>query len=136
HTTDQILHLVTITHNVAASEPSFAAQAGEDLLGELAHAGLIYGTTDGKPVALENSWNNYIVAVASAPSMMRIETTMPARDCRRLALFFLKNGADIGLHIMEAHEDAGKVWRRFYDRTSALYAPNNQVVESACGEAP
>jgi hypothetical protein len=134
--TDQILRLVATTHDVALTDKNFASQPNEDLLGELVHGGLISGAIAGRPVTLHNPWNGTVTSMAMAPSVMRIETNMPARDCRRLALFFVKNGTDLGLNFMETHEDAGKTWHRFYDRASGLLAPSNQPVEAACGTAP
>jgi hypothetical protein len=64
---------------------------------------------------------------------MRVETDIPSRDCRRLALFFLKNGRDLGLNVMETGQETPKLWRQFFNQ-KGMSLSGNQSVEVACGD--
>jgi hypothetical protein len=132
--TDQILHLIATARDFASTNKNFAAQPGQDLLKELVRAGNGEGVIDGQPAMLKNSWNGYVTATASAPSTMRVETDIASRDCRRMALFFLKNGRDLGLNMMEANQDTPPLWRQFFNQ-KGMSSSGNQSVEVACGES-
>lgn len=134
--TGQILHLIAAAHEFAMTDKNFATQPNEDILSDLTRAGLISGVTDGTPMMLINPWKGIVTSTASAPSAMRIEAHVPARDCRRLALFFVKNGVDLGLSIVEAHAEGEKLWQRFYDREAGMRTPSNQRTEDACEQVP
>jgi hypothetical protein len=131
HATDQIVKLVVMTHDIASTDKNFALRPSEDVLGELAHAGLLNEVTDQSPASLLNPWKGQLTALITLPSAMRIESVLPARDCRRLAQFFIRNGADLGLSSMEARESTDKIWHQIYGRAQPA---SSQPVEMACGQ--
>ncbi len=132
--TDQILHTVSVLREVAATDKNFATHPGEDLLVGLGQAGLLAGVMGGTPATLENSWKGTVISNVVTASTARIEAVMPTRDCRRMSLFFVRNSADLGLNLMEARENSGGIWHRFYDRAVDASIPGNAPVEAACGQ--
>lgn len=134
--TDQILQLVTAAHSLAARDKNFAMQPNEDILDDLIRTGLITGNADTKPVTFLNPWQGTIRSLSSQPSLIRIESNLPAHDCRRLAMFLIKNGKDLGLVGVEARSDGDQTWKNFYDVADSSSALNNQTIEDACQQAP
>lgn len=129
--TEQVLGVATMAHNLAITDRNFAAQAGEDLVRALARVGYVRGVTDGQPSTLTNPWLKPIRLTAMLPSIMRLETDLPTRDCRRLAMFFIKNSGAARVRVLEAR--AGNLWKRFYD--SLKPPPDEKAVDAACGRA-
>jgi hypothetical protein len=129
-TTGQILSLIAIARDDAAKEPAFG-RAGEDLMESLLRRGQIPGVRAEAVSAPGNAWGGAIRAEIVSPTVMRFETDLPTRDCRRLALFFGKDAADLALLSMEARDQNGP-WRQFYDQSS-----NQQLgpsaADAACG---
>lgn len=134
--TSQILILVKTAHDIAFSDKNFATQPNEDILDDLTRAEALSDTIEGKPVTLRNPWQGSMTSLVTTPSIMRIESIVPSRACRRMALFFARTADDLGLKIMEARDEAGKSWRRFYDRASTPSIPDSQPMEAACGDEP
>jgi len=133
--TQQILGVVSTAHDFAARQPDFATLPGVDLLGVLSRAGQITAVDDNGTTKLLNPWGGPVHGSVSAPSIFRIVTGVPARDCRRLALFFAGAAADLGLVGMETQANQGSSWTLFYKDTDAG-APRPDTVEAACGQQP
>lgn len=131
---DQIVDIVSSARNYAAREQNFASHEGEDIISDLTNAGLVSGNTVSTPASLTNAWNGRVTVVASSPSVIRIETAVPARDCRRLAMFFAKDIHTMEVQIMEARQDGQNLWRRFYDRDVNQGIPREEDVEAACAQ--
>jgi hypothetical protein len=135
HTTGTILNLVSIAREDAEKDPSFGLVVGSDLIGELQSRGQLPGQQGGtaQPAAMPyNAWNGPIRASFTSNTVMRFETDLPTHDCRRLALFFGKDAADLSLLSMEARELNGP-WRKFYDQATSVQAPNFSSADAACG---
>jgi hypothetical protein len=132
--TDQVLLIVGRARELASLNKNFAATPGEDLLTELARISGISGVTEGHPSTLMNAWDGTMTAKATAPLTMRLETDMPVRDCRRMAIFFIKNGEGLGLNMMETSQDASGLWRQFYNR-KGMSSSDSTSIEVACGDS-
>lgn len=130
---DQIVEIVSTSRNYAAREKAFASYEGEDILASLSNAGLVSVNSVSSPMTLVNSWNGKVTALAAHPSIIRIETIVPARNCRRLAIFFAKDVRALDVQLMEARQDGQFLWRRFYDRQTSR-APREEDVEAACSQ--
>ncbi len=134
--TDQIIALVAPARDLAAHDKNFAAQPGEDLLASLARARAVPNiVTTSQPAVMANAWQGSVHASVASSGVMRIESDVPAHDCRRLALFLAKNGGDSGLQLMEARQESAAQWQRLYDNTLPT-AVNESQVQAACGQAP
>src|SRR5262249_36190573 len=98
--TGQILNLVAPAPDFSAREAKSPRRPGEARIAAVPQAGRV-GTAagEGPPAYLNNSWNGAVRAVAAAPSEMRVETDVPPRACRRLALFFAGSAAGLGVQI-------------------------------------
>jgi hypothetical protein len=132
--TGQILQFVSMAHALAQRDKNFATQPNEDVFEELSHAGLLTGATDTKPLLLSNPWKGTIRSISAPPGAIRIETDVPDQACRRLGLFFVRNGGDLGLATLEAHRDERQPWQRFYDVADGIMVSNNRIVEDACNQ--
>ncbi|MDX2028394.1 MAG: hypothetical protein SFW62_07140 [Alphaproteobacteria bacterium] len=130
--TEQILGLTAIAHDFAKRDRNFATQPGEDLLKSLSNAGRVQGVIDGKPALLANPWRMPVKMSAMLASVMRLETTVPTRDCRRLAMFLVKNGVALDVRALEAHSN-NTTWQRFYDRTKDVV--DEKAIDAACGRS-
>jgi len=132
--TGQILGFIAAARDYAIREKGFALQPGEDALLVLTRADTITDVTIGESsVTMYNPWHGIVTATVSMPSIVRLETEVPVRDCRRLALFFIKEAGSLGFQAMEAREGATGAWRRFYDGVS-IHIPGSRSIEAACGE--
>lgn len=137
--TRQIHDLMKASHEFAGRESQFATQTGDNLIPALAHAGLIPGVAATEQLTkLFNPWGGEIILTTAAPSVIRLETDVPVRNCRRLALFFGQDPVAFHILAMDAREGGAGFWRRFYTTyTSAgLAAINELAVQAGCGELP
>jgi hypothetical protein len=130
HAADQVLILVSEVRSIAAGQKGFAQNAGEDIWDDLEHVGQIIA-----PEARKNPWGSDIHAVTVATEAMRIETDLPARDCRRLSLYFLnRQPVELGLLSIQAqsfdYDNSGN-WAQIYP--TPIARKNDSMVETACG---
>lgn len=135
--TRQIHDLTKGAREFAEREAHFATQTGDNLIPALAHAGLVPGTSTTEEVTkLTNPWGGEVLLVAAAPSVVRLETYVPVRNCRRLALFFGQDPAAFRILAMDAREGGAGFWRRFYvTHTSAgLASIDERQVQAGCGQ--
>ena len=130
---DQIIDIISTSRNFAAREQSFASQENDDVLAALDRGGLMTVSPEGTPRTVMNPWRGRVTVQTVSPSVMRIETTTPSRDCRRLVLFFLKDARSMGVQLMEARQDPQSLWRRFYSRQN-VRIPRSEDVEAACSQ--
>jgi len=123
----QILWIADSVRSLAAQQANFAPTLNEDLLNDLAGAGQIQANED-----RVNPWHGSISAVAVSRTVMRIETDLPTRDCRRLASYFVSHQpADMGLTSMQVQAfDAS--WMEVYPFSPAAYP---RIFNGACGNA-
>jgi hypothetical protein len=133
--TTQMMHLVTSAHTLAAQDKNFASQPNEDLLFDMMRIGMITEYVNSKPVTMVNPWNGAVRLLSPVPAMMRIETALPNHDCRRMALFFVKNSSDLGLKIVEVHGDNAQTWQRFYAPADGINNSNVRAIEDACNQS-
>jgi hypothetical protein len=125
--TNQILDLVSNVRVVASGQKGFAQAPGEDIWSDLEHAGQVLPTAT--PL---NPWKGELHAVTVANSAMRIETLLPAHDCRRLALYFLgRQPAELGLLSLQAQPETESGWSQIYPAAAGYKAET--LAESACG---
>jgi hypothetical protein len=123
----QILDLLSKVRTVANGQKGFATNAGEDIWDAMERAGQTFPTH-------YNPWQGEIRAVTVPNSGMRIETDLPTRDCRRLALYFLgRQPGEVGLLSIQAEPYPAESWGQIYPIAAAH--KNDSVVESACGRA-
>lgn len=113
-TAEQLLSLVALARDSASKDPNFGRQPGENLIASLIRRGQLAAPGDGAQQTLTNDWQGEVRAETSQPFLMRLETELPARDCRRLALFLSNDLKALALQKMEAREGNG-FWRLFYD---------------------
>ena len=136
---DQLLNIISVARDYATRESGFATRPDEDVVRTLARTGMVPGLAidedTNEITKLKNSWGGAITVVTPFYSVLRLETFIPTRDCRRLALFFVDDASGLGFEAMEARENGTGAWRRFYDRAQA-HALNARAVEAACGQAP
>ncbi len=131
--TDQILALIAIAHDYASKDQNFGATLNEDLLNRLVQTGKVPPPKDGPQGGFINAWQGAVTATAIPGFLMRLETHVPTRDCRRLALFFGKDAKDLALTQMEAREEGG-AWRQFYAAPDSIdISPT--IIDAACGQA-
>jgi len=124
----QILWIVESIRSLAGQQANFASTANEDLLKDLAGAGQIQ-SNEGRV----NPWQGILSAVAVTPSVMRIETDLPTRDCRRIASYFFSRQPDqIGIISMQVQAFDAR-WTEIYPVSPAAFP---RLVDGACGKAP
>ncbi|HEU0117111.1 MAG TPA: hypothetical protein VFR09_00635 [Alphaproteobacteria bacterium] len=134
--TQQIIGVLAAAHDYAGREKNYTMQSGEDLVASLARIGTLTDIAkDPPPAHFFNPWSGAVQAVAAGPTTMRLETEVPVRDCRRLALFFAKEARSLGLQIMEARSGEGGVWRRFLNEEQDTIV-DARPIEAACGDEP
>ncbi len=134
--TDQILGLIVVMRDHAVRDKNFATQPGEDALMVVGRAALVADVAlNGTTAILANPWQGDLRAVTFGPSVVRLETEVPVRDCRRLALFFVKEAETLGFQAMEAREGMVGAWRRFFDG-SQIPTLDSRPIEAACGRMP
>ncbi|MDP9127766.1 MAG: hypothetical protein M3N08_05860 [Pseudomonadota bacterium] len=134
--TGQVIELITTAREIAVNDKNFATQPGEDILARLIRAKRIAGDPDMSPAMIMNPWKGTVASISPSPSLMRIESEVPARICRRLALFVVKNGGDLGLAAVETRADDTKIWQRPYDRAAGTQViSSSDRIEAACGQA-
>ncbi len=134
-TTSQLLSIISMLRDDAAKEPAFGLQPGEDMVATLIRRGQIVGSGNDPQTWLLNSWRGAIRVTITQPTMARLETDLPAADCRRMALFFGRARRDAGLQRMEARGSSGN-WRALYDNTAADADPEVRAIDAACGQEP
>jgi hypothetical protein len=127
--TDQILDIMTSARTLAVRDPAFAQQTSEDAMLRLTGAGLLRPEPTGP--AFHNPWKFDIRAVTTGASQMRLETTVPVHECRRIAHFFLDNAKELGLKGGEAMTNPQSLPRRFYSDPPARM-PSAEEVAAAC----
>jgi len=128
---DQIINIVDISRNYAVQDRNFATQSNEDVLVSLSRAGMISLNASGTPLSVVNPWGRKVIVFSPRYSIVRIETSVPDHDCRRLAMFFAKDIKALGVQSMEARTNPKGLWRRFYDRRYTAI-PGESDVEAAC----
>jgi hypothetical protein len=128
--TQQIINLVSLAHDAAGRQADFAIQPGQDVLAALAHAEQIAAFNDNGTAKLLNPWQGALHGRVTAPSVLSIDMEVPARDCRRLALFFAGAAPDLNLVSMETAPDG--VWTGFYKGTDTVLGA--AAAEAACGQ--
>jgi hypothetical protein len=128
----QLLSLIAAAQD-DAKDSDFSKRAGEDLLAACARRGQPACIGDDKAATgrLLNAWNQPIRMTAVSPSVMRLETDVPAHICRRFALFFGKDASAMKLQSMEAREESSH-WRVFFDGASGQI-PDYATTSAACG---
>ena len=124
--TEQILSLIAIMRDDASIAPNFGATPNEDLIDDLMRLGQYTARPD-------NVWDAGLRATAPTTALMRIETDIPGRACRRLALYFAKEADNIALQKMESLEPNGS-WRAFFSNPSDR-SLNFAAADSACGKS-
>ncbi len=85
----QIENIIVISGQMASTDHSITNSNQEDLLAILSKLGQI--NADGQAnglQALTNPWGGTLTAITSQGGRIRIETTVPARACRRLLSMF------------------------------------------------
>ncbi len=124
--TGQILGFVGKVRSFANEQKTFSPAVGEDVWDAMVRVQQISSATP-----RTNPWDGTIRAAVTANAEMGVESDLPARDCRRMALYFLGlSPAELGLLSIAAHPDSSAAW-------SVIYPPqnNNQIVavNAACG---
>jgi hypothetical protein len=125
-TTEQILSLIAVAEDNAAKDSSFGQGAAEDIVDDLVHRGQLTP----QPV---NAWGGSLRAVVQQPPFLRIETDLSSRACRRVALFFGKDAADLKILRMEVRGESG-FWRAFYNAATSTQAVDYTQAGAACGD--
>jgi hypothetical protein len=134
--TNQLVGVISGARDYAAREKNFAMLPGEDLLNPLARTGLVPNIeVMGGNAQIINPWSGVIRATTVAPSTMRIETFVPVRDCRRMALMLVRDARELGLQLMEAREGSSIAWRRFFEGNNN-HNLDSRPIEAACGQWP
>jgi hypothetical protein len=133
---NQVLDLVSTVRTIAAGQKGFAQNPGEDIWADLEHVGQI-----ATGAAHLNPWHGDVRAVAVAGQAMRIESDMPTRDCRRLALYFLgRQPTELGLLSIEAESTKQSGWVHIFpsnmdprkaDTSTGLACGSEQVARLA-----
>jgi hypothetical protein len=125
---DQILNLMAANRYLASLQGGFAATAGDDAIGLLEKSAQLAPGKD-----RSNPWDGTIRAVTLGANQVRIETAMPPRSCRRMAIYLLQHNPDqLGVTVLEAREQGG-VWRRFYAAPGDAEA-SQKLVTMSCGQ--
>jgi hypothetical protein len=122
---NQILTLVGNARTMAANQKNFAQSPGDDIWADLHHMGQVSDDS-----ARMNPWKGMIDAHVVAPNVMRIESDLPAHDCRRMALYFMaKISSDLGLVSIEAEQYGNPHWTQIFP----LQPGQPHAIETACG---
>lgn len=123
---DQLLTIISMARDDAATDSDFGARAGEDLVDDLMRRAQLLNL----PV---NNWGGAVRAVMETPPLIRVETDVPVRACRRLALFFGKDASALKLVKIEAHEEKSN-WIIIYDDSNTNAATfDYRLINTACG---
>jgi len=125
HATDQLFQLINLIRSTAGGQKDFAQSVGEDILADLQHTGQILPSTT-------NPWGGETRATLLAANMMRIESSLPPHECRRMALHFMDyQPADIGLLGIQAQAVPDAPWVAIYPLPPHTRTGNQ--LEIACG---
>jgi hypothetical protein len=108
--TNQILGLVDTVRTIADQQKSMIFTPGDDIWEDLIRFGQIPST-----VRRTNSWTGFVNAFVTAALTMRIESQMPAHDCRRMATYFLSRQLpQLGILAIEGQNLGDKSWISIY----------------------
>jgi len=124
--TSQILRFVKVTRAFAKDQQTFYMFPGQDVWKIMVQSGQIVSSPEPK-----NPWEGSLKATAVSNTAVRIETVLPAQDCRRTVLYFLKyDTVDLGLLSIEAKSEQSPLWTTAYPPGPATA---DIQTEAACG---
>ncbi|MGB9153573.1 MAG: hypothetical protein WCD70_10860 [Alphaproteobacteria bacterium] len=125
--TNQILEPIGLVRGIIAQQQSFVEIPGQDVWADLARLGRVASATDHL-----NPWGSDVHVVAVTNAMIRVESDLPAHDCRRMALYFLNQAQGFGIVAIEAQPFEDILWARIYPPPENM--SHNRAVELACGD--
>lgn len=101
---EQIKFVARVARNFAEAQADFGLRPGEDMLATLTRLGQMQAeiTAPTQRARLTNLWDGALRASITTPSIMRIETQVPASECRHISAVFAANPRAYFIHAMAA----------------------------------
>ena len=107
--TNELSTVINAMRSYAKEQRTLSFNPGEDILGNMINLAQIPAS------AHTNPWGGDVRAIAVANMEMRIESDVPSRDCRRIALYLLgRKPVELGLLSMEAQSSREAAWMPIY----------------------
>lgn len=130
HGVGQIMQVVNLSRDLARSYSYLGKNGREDLLAKLYR---IQQLPDAHAVdgiyALANPWDGLLFAVTLPDQMMRIETMLPPRTCRRIVDMFAENPDTLGVLRIEV-KGWEQPWKTVYSAEENLTFDDNLISEA------
>ncbi len=137
---DQLVQIISTTRHLAAKNPTMFITPGANAILEMQHAGAslpgqvgpnAVNAANGLSMFVKNPWDGTISATIYKPSVIRIETSLPARACLKSATFLARDVRGLGIQLMETRTTMQAEWQRFFDRQSTASIQAKDI-EAAC----
>ncbi|MER2520119.1 MAG: hypothetical protein ABTQ34_05455 [Bdellovibrionales bacterium] len=134
HGVGQIVQVVSLSRELALSYPYLGNNGHEDLLAALHRVQRLPEAREVEGVfALDNPWDGMLFAVTIPDQMMRVETIVPPRTCRRIVDIFAENPSTLGVLRIEV-KGWEQPWKTVYAADENL-AFDDKFISDVCQSA-
>lgn len=134
HGVAQIMQVVNLSRELAHSYSYLGNNGREDLIAALFRVQRLQDAHEVDGVyALTNPWDGLLFAVTLPDQMMRIETMLPPRTCRRVVDMFAESPDTLGILRIEV-KGWEQPWRTVYASDENL-AFDDELISEACQSA-
>lgn len=130
----QIMQVVNLSRELAQSYSYLGTDGHEDLLAALYRVQRLPEAREVEGVyALANPWDGLLFAVSMPDQMMRVETMLPPRTCRRVVDIFAENPDPLGVLRIEV-KGWEQPWKTVY-AVDQKHAFDDDLISEVCQSA-